>query len=410
MWLLAPLALLDVPRYTLVSVVVCAQDLWHDFWLCVRREPAVAEYSYCPSVCAVIVGLNEVQSIYHTLKSVQGSYPNLEIIVVDDGSTDGMTEVALRFARQVQDVSVIRNAKRAGKSAGLNLALAHTQAEVIVCIDADSTLGQNAIWEIVQPLEDRKIGAVAGSIAGRDPFHNLCTWLQGLEYLRCIFVGRRFTARAGILSIVSGAFGAFRRSALEQVGGWDVGPGEDGDVVLRLRKSGYGIDFAPYAQCNTGLVTSWTRLIKQRRRWEWAVVTFECRKHLDIANPTLSNFRWSNLTLFVDRFLYSVLFQYLFVAYQCWLLYNLHEYTVHQYVLYYFVFLLMELIQMLVVLYYSNNRNRDLLLSLAFPLIPFYYFAMRVVTLIAVTEELLLRRSFRDNFVPRQVRNATWQW
>jgi biofilm PGA synthesis N-glycosyltransferase PgaC len=217
-------------------------------------------------------------------------------------------------------------------------------------------------------------------------------------------------ARLDMLGIVSGAFGAFRRSAIDRVQGWDVGPGEDGDLVLRIRKSGYRVAFAPYAQCFTRLPTSWLRLFKQRRRWDWSVVTFECRKHIDLANPFAPNFRISNLAMLADRWLYSLMLIYAFWGYAVWLCvfsdYNVAYVALTTYVLY----LVLECLQLLVVLCYSLDRPRDLAVGLALPLMPLYYLFLRLATLVAVTEELFWRRSFRDTFVPAHVREATWHW
>jgi cellulose synthase/poly-beta-1,6-N-acetylglucosamine synthase-like glycosyltransferase len=264
--------------------------------------------------------------------------------------------------------------------------------------------------ELEQRVTDARVGAVSGSVTGRNPFSNLTTWLQAFEYLRCIFVGRMLTSRLGILGIVSGAFGAYRREAVERMLGWDVGPGEDGDMTLRLRKAGYKIVFAPYAQCCTNLLTSLPRLLRQRRRWDWAVVTFECRKHIDMANVLSPNFRLSNLCMLIDRWLFNVLLQYLFLAYLVWCLCHIHQHTGKQFFLYYLTYLVLELIQLFVILFYARNRACVLAIGLVTPLMPFYYLIMRLVTLLAVSEELLTRRSFRDSFVPRHVREATWHW
>ena len=408
--IIAPILLMDASRYLLGSVSVFVADLTGDVVRWLRGESEPEAFQHCPSVCAVIAGLNEGATLYRTLETTYGTYPHLEIVVVDDGSTDDMAQVAHEFAQAHPGVTVIKKPQRGGKSSALNCALPYTQADVIICIDADSLLAENAIWEIVQPFQDPTVGAVSGAVMGRSPFKNLATWMQGLEYLRCIFIGRMFTSRTGILSIVSGAFGAFRRDAIQRAGGWDVGPGEDGDLVLRLRKAGYRVVFTPYAQCLTDLLDDWWRLIKQRRRWEWAVVTFECRKHVDMVYIFDRHFRLSNLIMAVDRFAYGVLFQYVFVAYQIWLFFHMQQHLFYHLVLYYLAYTLMEVVQVGVMLYYSNERKRDLLISLIFPLMPFYYVLMRFVTLFAITEELLTRRSFRDNFVPKHVREATWHW
>ena len=155
----------------------------------------------------------------------------------------------------------------------MNMPLPLIKSEIVVVIDSDSHLAPGAIWNIVQPFRDPEVGAVSGSVSARNPFVNLCTWLQAMEYRRSIFLGRILLARLDILGIVSGALGAFRKSALDKFGGWDVGPGEDGDLTIKFRKAGYKIAYTPEASCLTNVPTSFAALTRQRRRWEWAAIT-----------------------------------------------------------------------------------------------------------------------------------------
>jgi cellulose synthase/poly-beta-1,6-N-acetylglucosamine synthase-like glycosyltransferase len=410
LWALTPLLLLDAPRYVLGSLVMWACDFATDTWHWFTGAPDARPHDYCPSVCVVLAGLNEADTIASTLGSVWGSYPQMEIIVVDDGSTDGMADVANEFALTHANVLVIRKPRRGGKSSALNAALPFTQADVIVCVDTDSHLAPGAIWEIVQPMADPTVGAVSGTVIARNPYLKLITWLQAFEYLRSIFVGRMFAYRLDILAIVSGAFGAFRRDALQRVQGWDVGPGEDGDLVLRLRKAGYTIALAPYAQCLTNLPVSWKRLFFQRRRWEWATITFNCRKHVDLANPFAPHFRWSNLAMLVDSWLFSVVLLYAFWGYLAYLVWHGHEHLGKLLMLNYLAYAGIEVVNLLVVLYYSLDRRRDFCIGLVAPLMPFYYLFLKAAQVWAITEEILTRRSFRDNFVPEHVRAVTWHW
>lgn len=407
---LLPLLLLDAPRYALGSMVMWAIDFARDTWRLLCGTPDAPPHEFCPSVCVVLAGLNEADTIASTMDSVWGSYPRLEIVVVDDGSTDGMADVANEFAQAHSGVLVIRKPRRGGKSSALNAALPFTQAEVIVCVDTDSHLGPGAIWEIVQPLADPVVGAVSGTVIARNPHEKLVTWLQAFEYLRSIFIGRMFAARLNILGIVSGAFGAFRRDALLRVQGWDVGPGEDGDLVLRLRKAGYTIAIAPYAQCLTNLPVSWKRLFFQRRRWEWATITFNCRKHVDLANPFAPHFRWSNFWMLVDSWLFSVVLLYAFWGYLAWLIWHRHERLLELLVLNYLAYAAIEVLQVFIILYYSLDRRRDFLIGLVAPLMPLYYLFLKASQVWAITEEIFTRRSFRDNFVPEHVRQVTWHW
>ncbi len=408
--LLCPLILFDSARYVVAGLAMWMVDAAHDAVQWLKGSKEQSDFAYCPSVCVVIAGLNEADGLERSLSNIWGCYPKLEIVIVDDGSTDGMSLVANRFAKHHGGVKVITK-KRGGKSSAMNAALPLTNAEVIVIVDADSGLSRDAIWEIVQPLADPTVAAVSGNVMVRNSNRNLLTFLQTFEYLRSILVGRLFSGRMGILGIVSGAFGAFRRSALDSVGAWDVGPGEDEDIVLRLRKLGYRIEFASRAECFTDVPENWRLLVKQRRRWEWAVVTFEARKHLDLANPRYANFRMSNLILMVERWTFNLFLPIFFWIYLLWLALNVDSvHLMHITVLYYLAYVFLEAIQWLIVLYYSDHKWRDAKLIAALPLLPFYQFFQRCVTTRALLEEMLFRQSFKDSFVPAHVRMMTRKW
>ena len=404
------LLLVDAPRYAFTKIAMCLWDATGDFVRWFRGESEVAEFSYCPSVCVVLAGYNEEATLEATLNSVWGTYPRLEIIVVDDGSEDDMGAVARRYARTHAGVTVLAKGERGGKSSCINFALGYTRAEVIVIVDTDSHLDPTALWEIVQPLADAQVAAVSATILARNPFDNLVTWLQSYEYLHSIFVGRMFSARVGILGIASGAFAAYRRTAIDRVAGWDVGPGEDGDMTLRMRKAGYNVAFAPYAQCYTNLPTTWWGLFKQRRRWNRGVIRYKCRKHVDMAAFWRPGFRFSNLCLLLNIWIFNILFLYGFWAYFLWFCFHADEQAINVLITTYFCYVSFHLVQAISVLYYSINRRRDALICSVLPVVPFYQLFRKVVRLVSVTEELFLRASFQDNYVPSRVREATWHW
>jgi biofilm PGA synthesis N-glycosyltransferase PgaC len=409
--LLAGLLLTDAPRYALLKILMCLVDWLRASWRWLRGAAAPEPFGHCPSVCAIIAGHNEEEIIEATLRSVWGTYPGLEIVVVDDGSTDGMAAAARRFARDHAGVLVLSRPERGGKSSAMNWALRYTRAEVVVVIDADSDLGVNAVWEIVQPLRDPRVGAVAGAVVVRNPFESLATWMQAYEYLCTIFVGRMQSAWLGVLGIVSGAFGAFRRSALDQVGGWDAGPPEDLDVTLAIRKCGYRVAFAPYAQCFTEAPASWWALIRQRLRWERSgVIRNHCRKHLDLAYFWRPNFSLSNLAVLVESWVFNLLCMYGIWAWVVFFCLRTPEDWRQILLTLYLCCLTFEALQVVAVLYYTNTPRRDLLTCALFFLAPLYGLLHLAVRLVATTEEIFWRKSFRDNYVPKKVRDATWHW
>jgi len=399
-----PLVCFDGVRYCFASVAMCLWDALRGLL------PAPPTKPYYPDVCVILAGLNEGETIQSTLESVWGSYPKLEIIVVDDGSSDGMADIAHAFAAHHDNVLVLRKPNRGGKSSALNFAIPFTAAEIVICVDTDSHLEPGAIFEIVQPFADPQVGAVAGTVLARNAGVNLVSQLQASEYLRSIFLGRMLSSRLGILGIVSGAFGAFRRQAIMATGGWDVGPGEDGDLVLRLRKAAWKIVHAPYAQCLTNVPLAWKTLFRQRRRWEWAIVTFECRKHIDMANLLSPNFRFSNLVLLLETWIFRIAFTFTAFVTLAW--FAITAPTTLGYVLFtnYLLYACLELSQWLVLMYYSPNPRRDAWALLCLPLVPPYYLFLKVASMVAIVEEFLWRRSYNDNFVPLHVRQVTWHW
>jgi hypothetical protein len=100
----------------------------------------------------------------------------------------------------------------------------------------------------------------------------------------------------------------------------------------------------------------------------------------------------------------------MFWAYALWLAMHPHEDLWKLFLLYYLVYLGLELVTLLIAVYYSTRRRHDLMLGLVAPLMPLYHVLLKFVSMWAVTEETLLRRSFQDNFVPAHVRDATWHW
>jgi cellulose synthase/poly-beta-1,6-N-acetylglucosamine synthase-like glycosyltransferase len=405
------LLLIDAPRYALSRVVLCLWDWSAGAARWLRGRSTQEAFSHCPSVCVILAGYNEAETIGATLESVYGSYPRLEIIVVDDGSTDGMAVAARRFARTHPGVRVLSRPDRGGKSSAMNFALVYVRAEVVVIVDADSHLGPAALWEIVQPFQNPRVGAVAGNVVARNPFVNLCTWMQAYEYLNTIFVGRMLSERLGILGIVSGAHGAFRTELLRQVHGWDVGPPEDLDLTLTLRKAGYRIAFAPYACCYTEVPESWKTLVKQRRRWERSgVVRNHCRKHLDMVCFWQAHFRWSNLLLFVECWFFNVFCMAGIWVWLAWFFWRQHPDSWNVLFTLYCSYVAFEVVQVLAILYYSMERARDALICTVFPLVPFYQTLMLAVRLWATVEEIFFRGSFHDPYVPLKVRRATWHW
>jgi cellulose synthase/poly-beta-1,6-N-acetylglucosamine synthase-like glycosyltransferase len=218
-------------------------------------------------------------------------------------------------------------------------------------------------------------------------------------------------ARLGILGIASGAFSAIRRKVLDMGYGWDEGSSLDLDLTLRIRKSGYEIAHAPYAECYTDMLTQWKGLINQRRRWDRTItIRLQGRKHIDMAYFWSKNFRIRNFLVLAESWFFSLVCMYGIVGWAIWFFCTLPENW--QFVLFtlYLGYMGFELIQILSTLYYSNNLKRDALVCAVFPLMPIYQIVLLLVRLWATTEEIVWRTSYAESFTPDRIRNATWHW
>ena len=408
-WLLtfSGMFLLDLPRYLFANLTLMFWIFFQSIFLPKKKYPA-----HLPSVSIIIPCLNEEETIYQCLETLYGTYPYLQLIVVDDGSKDSTFDLANKFAQEHPDVIVLARTRGGGKSTAQNFAFPYVTGDIVAVVDSDTTFGKDAIYHLVQPFRDPEVGGTSGNILVRNPNDSLCTMFQAYEYLISILVGRVFSSRTGMLSIVSGAFGAFRREIFTKGYGMDVGPSEDSDITIRARKMGYKIVFVPEAECFTDVPVSWKSLWNQRLRWDMGIVRIHLRKHYDSANPFSANFRLTNTLYWYDTLFFSVwctlsfwiMLAGLFITLPWETLINLSVCVMMAYMVFGFF-------QVLTVIFHSQDIKRDLPLCLIFPFYTLYGgFFMRAVRTVAILDEFINHSSYRDNFVPNFVQVHAFQW
>jgi cellulose synthase/poly-beta-1,6-N-acetylglucosamine synthase-like glycosyltransferase len=273
----------DVPRYFCaffaLSLAVMAPGRRRA--RAIRMPPGVR-----PTVSVMVVGHNEAPSLANCIQSLrEQSLVPTEIVVVSDGSSDTMATVATNEIRKRTVQHAFSTDLRAGKSAGFNLALGACQSDIIVNVDCDCSFDRFALERIVAPFLDPSVGGVSGDLVPRNGAASFIARMQEIEYLLSISIGRQFASELNQVVCVSGAFGAFRRQALEQIGGCDVGGGEDLDLTLRLRAGGWRIVFAENAICYTDVPASLWVLARQRLRWERDAIRLRLRKHRHRLSP-----------------------------------------------------------------------------------------------------------------------------
>jgi cellulose synthase/poly-beta-1,6-N-acetylglucosamine synthase-like glycosyltransferase len=324
------------------------------------------------------------------------------VIVVDDGSTDGMLDVALDLRREGKIDTVLHLGHRGGKSAAVNLGLSACTGDIVVISDIDTTFDRSAFAEIVGYFADPRVGAVSGNLGVRNTYASLITRHQAIEYAIGISLGRSVQDALGILSIVSGAFGAFRRSAIEQVGGQDVEVGEDADLTMKLRRAGWHIRFAPDAHALTDVPETVSALIAQRLRWDRGLVTIWMRKFRGVFDPRQFTFRLIDVIALADVVGYQVLLAFAFPIYLIWL--YIYFGDLAAIIIEATLIGLMALNLLAFVAAAAIGIHTPFRLILYLPLYTVLQLTlMRVVRIVAIVQELIFRRSYRDPFVPARV-------
>jgi cellulose synthase/poly-beta-1,6-N-acetylglucosamine synthase-like glycosyltransferase/spore germination protein YaaH/peptidoglycan/xylan/chitin deacetylase (PgdA/CDA1 family) len=232
--------------------------------------------AYQPKVAVLIPAYNEEKVIERTVQgALDSEYPNLQVIVIDDGSKDRTLEVVRRaFARETADGKVIILAKpNSGKAEALNYGLAHIgDAELFVGIDADTIIAPDAIARMVPHFLNPKVAAIAGNAKVGNRV-NLWTRWQALEYITSQNFERRALNTLGAVSVVPGAIGAWRVAAVRAAGGFHADTvAEDADLTMALLRNGNRVEYEDQALAFTEAPTSASTLMRQRFRWSFGIL------------------------------------------------------------------------------------------------------------------------------------------
>ncbi|MGC9500957.1 polysaccharide deacetylase family protein [Streptomyces sp. WG7] len=220
-------------------------------------------------VTVLVPAYNEAKCIENTVLSLMSSDHPVEVIVIDDGSTDGTARIV--EAMGLPGVRVIRQLN-AGKPAALNRGLANASHDIVVMMDGDTVFEPSTVRELVQPFGDPKVGAVAGNAKVGNKDSLIGAW-QHIEYVMGFNLDRRMYDILGCMPTIPGAVGAFRRSALAPIGGMsDDTLAEDTDVTMALHRAGWRVVYAENARAWTEAPETVQQLWSQRYRWSYGTM------------------------------------------------------------------------------------------------------------------------------------------
>jgi len=230
------------------------------------RMRARVDSARLPYVSVILPAHNEERVIETAIETLTDlDYPNREVVVVNDGSTDLTEKRIWRYVQSGQIRLISRPC--GGKAVAVNTGIAVARGEIIVVVDADSAPQRDTIRQLVVHFEDPGVVATSGNVKVGNRV-NLLTKLQCLEYIRSINLRRRAFDVLDSELVVPGAIGAFRKSAYREVGTMDRDTVvEDMDLTVRLGKSGGDVRYEPHAVAFTEAPEDLRSLVKQRMRW-----------------------------------------------------------------------------------------------------------------------------------------------
>jgi peptidoglycan-N-acetylglucosamine deacetylase len=236
-----------------------------------RRSLWAADAGQGTTVTVVIPAHNEAATIGATMAAVAAlEGPVVQVIIAENGSDDDTAEAARAFSVLHPHLDWdVRELGPVGKAVALNMCLPDVVGDVVVVLDADTLLDPGFVRAVLPYFDDPSVGAVAGNVKVGNR-RSVLGRLQAYEYVVSLGLDRRAQAQLGVVSVVPGAAGAFRREALLRVGGWPSRTlTEDADLTVELLAAGWKVPYESHAVSWTEAPATAREILRQRRRWSY---------------------------------------------------------------------------------------------------------------------------------------------
>lgn len=369
---------------------------------------------YTPSVSCIITCYSEGKDVLQTLRSLtEQNYAGLiEIIpVVDGASVNTETLNAVRSFRidsklhPRRKIRPIAKWQRGGRVSSLNAGLSLAKGEIVMALDGDTSFDNNMVGAMAAHFEDPDVPAVAGSLRVRNAGASITTAMQAMEYLLSIHMSKIGLAEWNVVNNISGAFGAFRRSFLNHIGGWDTHTAEDLDITLRIknyaRRRNVRIPFEPNAIGHTDAPVTFLQFLKQRLRWDGDLYFLYIRKHRHSLNPGMIG--WANFAMtLMSGLFFQLVLPFVIVAYTITAAVMLSgPALLLLFCLIYALYLLQTTVLFLAMLLMVSERpKQDAKLLLWLPLFPIFMMIMRCWSAVAILNEAWRRGHEETSMAP----------
>ncbi|MFL6374764.1 MAG: polysaccharide deacetylase family protein [Pyrinomonadaceae bacterium] len=342
-----------------------------------RREAERFGEGYEPLVSVVVPAFNEERVIVNTIRSLLASdYQNFEVVVVDDGSGDNTYKLVKETFADEPKVSVFTK-DNGGKAEALNYGWRVAKGDIIIALDADTLFQTQTISALAHRFADKTVGAIAGNAKVGNRINVVTKW-QALEYVTSQNFDRRAFASLNCITVVPGSVGAWRRSVLEEAGGFSSDTlAEDQDLTIQIRKLGCHIGYEENAVGLTEAPDSLKNLAKQRFRWSYGTLQCMWKHKRALLNPrygTLGFIAMPNVWIFQVFFplispIMDLMFIWTIVSAFVTSLEHQQEYAhtptnVNQVIFYYALFLAVDWFGALVAFLMERSEDKRLLVWL----------------------------------------------
>lgn len=407
LWLLIfPLLIvIELPLYLLVLTGIFR-------W---AYQPIAMDLHTFPSVSFVITCYGEGEAIGITIDTlVEQVYPGtIEILAVVDGAVQNQRTyqaaidgVKRHSGVKNRRVKVVPKWQRGGRVSTLNAGLSMASGEIVINVDGDTSFDNDMVFSMMKQFVDKDVIASGGALRVRNHDQNLLTKMQSMEYMLSMQAGKTGMAHWGVLNNISGAFGAFRKNLLKQVGGWDTHTAEDLDLTMRLKqyKRRYPnnkLAFSPQAIGHTDVPDTLKGLVLQRLRWDGDLLFLFLRKHRKGLSPKLLG--WGN---FIFTLAYgvvqNVVLPLLVIFFTLFILYSYPlQFVMALMLMLYCVYLFMSALLFIVYIgLVSERKKNDIKEARWLLLYPIYQFCMRLITAFSMVNEMVRRSHEESSMAP----------
>jgi biofilm PGA synthesis N-glycosyltransferase PgaC len=287
---LVPLPL-AIAAITLIAFFPGAMNAFVVTSLALDRRPVRRPPETYPAISVLVAAYNEEAAIATTITNIMdAAYPGeFEVIVIDDGSTDATLARLDAVAGGFDNLHVVR-AQHGGKAKALNAGLDVARHELIVTIDADTFLHDDALTRLVERYISDPVGtvAVAGTVFVRNSRDGFLAKAQEWDYFHGIAAVKRAQSLYQGTLVAQGAFSIYSKTALRNVGGWPDTVGEDIVMTWALLKNGCRVGYAEDAIAFTNVPTTYGAFFQQRRRWARGLIEAFRRHPQILTRPRLN--------------------------------------------------------------------------------------------------------------------------